>query len=348
MTRPNQTFNSSAPRRCITLRLASYVLAGLVGWFAAVMGSSPPAIAAEDVASYPSHSIRIVVPFSAGGTADILPRIVAEKLRERWGQAVVIENRTGAGGNIGAQVVVNSEPDGYTLLSSPPGPIAINEALFKHLEFRPSDLEPVTVLGAVPNVLAVSPNFPAVTARDFVQYVKKNPGKVTYASQGIGSTSHLAGVLFEKLTNSKMVHVPYRGSAPALQDLMGGQVDLLFDNLASSIPLNKAHKLRILAVGSSQRVSSLPDVPTVQEAGVLGFESTTWFAVMAPPKTSDAIIERLNKAIAEVLAQPDVIAQFGKIGVQPVGETVAQTVKFIAGERLRWNGVIHDAKIQVN
>lgn len=348
MTRPNQTFNSSAPRRCITLRLASFVLAGLVGWFAAGMGFSPLAMAAEDVASYPNRSIRIVVPFSAGGTADTLPRIVAEKLQERWGQAVVIENRTGAGGNIGAQVVANSEPDGYTLLASPPGPIAINEALYKHLEFRPSDLEPVTVLGAVPNVLAVRPSFPAITARDFVQYVKENSGKVTFASQGVGSTSHLAGVLFEKLTNSKMVHVPYRGSAPALQDLMGDQVDLLFDNLASSLPLNKAHKLRILAVASPQRVSSLPDVPTVQEAGVPGFESTTWFAVMAPPKTSAALIERLNNAITEILAQPDVKAKFAKIGVEPVGGTVAQTVKFIAEERLRWEGVIHDAKIQVN
>lgn len=343
-----QTFNLALACRRNTLRLVFHALAWCFGCLGAEIAFLQPAIAAEAVAKYPSGVIRIIVPFPAGGTADTLPRIVAEKLREQWGQAVVIDNRSGAGGNIGAELVARSEPDGYTLLASPPGPIAINEALYKQLAFRPSDFEPVTVLGSVPNVLAVRPNFPANTAHDFVGYVKANPGKVTYASQGIGSTSHLAGVLFEKLTNSKMVHVPYRGSAPALQDVMADQVDLLFDNLASSFPLNEAHKLRILAVGSSTRVSSLPDAPTVQEAGVSGFESTTWFAVMAPPKTPAALIERINKAITEILAQPDVKAKFAEIGVQPVGGTVAQTAKFIADERARWGSIIHDANIQAD
>jgi tripartite-type tricarboxylate transporter receptor subunit TctC len=348
MTSANRIIESGAPRRGGTLRSAPFMLAGFVGWLSAGMYFSLPATAADDAASYPSRQIRIVVPFPAGGTADTLPRIVAEKLRELWGQSVVIENRSGAGGNIGAEFVFNSLADGYTLLASPPGPIAINGALYKQLTFRPADLQPVIVLGAVPNVLAVRPNFPANTARDFVQYVKANPEKVTFASQGVGTTSHLAGMLFEKLTNSKMVHVPYRGSAPALQDLMGDQVDLLFDNLASSFPLHGAHKLRILAVGSSQRVSSLPDVPTVQEAGVPDFESTTWFAVVAPPKTPEALVARLNTAMAEILAQPDVKEKFVKIGVQPVGGTIVQTEKFITGERLRWENIIHDANIDAN
>jgi tripartite-type tricarboxylate transporter receptor subunit TctC len=327
-------------------RLIFRALACMVGCLVAEIIFLQPTIAAEAVEKYPSGVIRIIVPFPPGGTADALPRIVADKLREKWGQPVVIDNRSGAGGNIGAELVAKSEPDGYTLLASPPGPIAINEALYKELAFNPSDLEPATLLGSVPNVLAVRPNFPAKTAYDFVQYVKANPGKVTYASQGIGSTSHLAGVLFEKQTNSTMVHVPYRGSAPALQDIMADQVDVIFDNLASSFPLNEAHKLRILAVGSPMRVSSLPEVPTVQEAGVPGFESTTWFAVMAAPKTSAALIERLNKAITEILAEPDVKSRFAAISVQPIGGTVAQTKKFIAEERLRWGSIIRDANIQ--
>ncbi len=287
----SRKFKSAPASGRTTSRLIFQAMAWTVGCLAAQIAFLQPTISAEAVTKYPSGVIRIIVPFPAGGTADILPRIVADKLREKWGQAVIVDNRSGAGGNIGAELVAKSEPDGYTLLASPPGPIAINEALYKQLAFNPSDLEPVTVLGSVPNVLAVRPNFPAKTAYDFVQYVKANPGKVTYASQGIGSTSHLAGVLFEKLTNSTMVHVPYRGSAPALQDIMADQVDVLFDNLASSLPLNEAHKLRILAVGSPKRASSLPAVPTVQEAGVPSFESSTWFAIMASPKTSAALIE---------------------------------------------------------
>ncbi len=329
-------------------RLMLQALTWCLGALAAGSAFFQPAVAEEAVAKYPSGVIRIIVPFPAGGTADSLPRIVAQKLQEQWGQAVVIDNRSGAGGNIGAELVARAEPDGYTLLASPPGPLVINEALFKQLAYRASDFEPVTVLGSVPNVLAVRPNFPAKTAQELIAYVKANPGKVTYASQGIGSTSHLAGVLFEKLSGAKMVHVPYRGSAPALQDIMADQVDLLFDNLASSLPLNEAHKLRILAVGSPERVATLPDVPTVQEAGVPGFESPTWFAVVAPPNTPAALVERLNKAITEILAQPDVKAKAAAIGVQTVGGTVAQTTEFIADERARWGRVIRDANIQPN
>lgn len=344
----SRKFNAVPASGRPTSRLIFQALACLIGCLVAGIISSQPTISAEAVDKYPSGVVRIVVPFPAGGTADNLPRIVADKLREKWGQPVVIDNRSGAGGNIGAEIVANSKPDGYTLLASPPGPIAINGALYKQLAFNPSDLEPITVLGSVPNVLAVRPNFPAKTAQDFVKYVKANPGKVTYASQGVGSTSHLAGVLFEKLTNSTMVHVPYRGSAPALQDLMADQVDVLFDNLASTLPLNEAHKLRILAVGSLKRVSALPDLPTVQEAGVPGFESTTWFAVMAAPNTPPALVERINKAITEILEEPDVKARFAAISVQPVGGTVAQTAKFITAERQRWGSIIRAANIHAD
>ena len=304
--------------------------------------------AAEDIAAYPSATIRIIVPFPAGGTADALPRIIGDRLQARWNQSVIIVNRPGAGGNIGAETVAAAEPDGYTLLASPPGPIVMNEALYKELAFRPSEFEPAILMGSVPNVMDVRPGFPAKSAHDVLNYIRANPGKVTFASQGIGTTSHLAGVLFERLSDSSMLHVPYSGSAPALQDIMGDRVDLLFDNLASSLPLHKAQRLQILAVGSLQRIAALPDVPTVAEVGVPGFESGTWFAIMAPPKTPSQLLDRLNKTVNEILSEPSVKSKFEELVVQPVGGTLAQTDSFISRERQRWGELIRAAGIQAN
>jgi tripartite-type tricarboxylate transporter receptor subunit TctC len=304
--------------------------------------------AAEDVATYPSATIRIIVPYPAGGTADALPRIIGDRLQARWKQSVIIINRPGAGGSIGAETVAVAEPNGYTLLASPPGPLVINEALYKELNFRPSGFEPAIVMGSVPNVMDVRPAFPAKSARDVLKYILANPGKVTFASQGVGTTSHLAGVLFEKLSNSSMVHVPYGGSAPALQDIMGDRVDLLFDNLASSLPLYRAQKLKIMAVGSLQPIAALPDVPTVAEIGVPGFESGTWFAIVAPPKTPHQLLDRLNNAVNEILSEPTVKSKFAELGVQPVGGTLAETDAFITGERERWGELIRAAGIQAH
>jgi tripartite-type tricarboxylate transporter receptor subunit TctC len=320
--------------------LSISMLAAALLWQAAVH----PGGAQE---AYPSRVVRIVVPFPAGGTADILPRIVADRLSEQWRQPVIIENRAGAGGNIGAEAVAGSPPDGYVLLASPPGPIAINDNLYKKLAFQPSKFEPVIVLGTVPNVLVVKPTFPAKTAQELIAHVKANPGKITFASQGNGSTSHLTAMLFQKLTDTQMLHVPYRGTTPALQDIMGNHVDLFFDNLGSSLPLHSAGNVRILAVGSTSRVPSLPDVPTLQEVGVAGFQSITWFAVMAPPGTPAALGETLNKAFAAALRLPDVREQFGKMGVQPVGGSVAETAKFIADERALWGEVIRATTIKI-
>jgi tripartite-type tricarboxylate transporter receptor subunit TctC len=300
---------------------------------------------ADDAASYPSQTIRIVVPFPAGGTADTLPRIVAEKLRQKWNQPVVIENKSGAGGNIGAEAVASSPADGYTLLASPPGPIAINESLYKKLPFRPSDLMPITVLATAPVVLDVRPDFPARTVQELIAYARANPGKVTFASQGNGSTSHLTAILFEKLTGTKMVHVPYRGTAPALQDIMGNTVDLFFDNIGSSMSLHLAGKLRILGVCGTDRAPSLPDVPTVRESGVSDFASVTWFALMAPKGTPDAVIARLNSAVTEILREHDIQAQFVKLGVQPAPMDVPATAKFIDEERARWGDIIKSADL---
>jgi tripartite-type tricarboxylate transporter receptor subunit TctC len=307
------------------------------------------AAAADGPQGYPDHTVRIIVPFPAGGTADSLPRIVGQYLSKRWNQPVVVENKSGAGGNIGAAYVATSPADGYTLLASPPGPLAINESLYKpdSLGFRPPDLMPITVLGSVPNVLDVRPGFPAKTAEELIAYAKANPGKVSFASQGNGSTSHLTGILFQKLTGTQMVHVPYRGTAPALQDIMASQVDLFFDNLGSSLSLQQSDKLRILATGGKKRDPALPDVPTVEEAGVPSFESSTWFAVVAPPQTPPAIIEFLNREINAVLAMPEVQQEFAKIAVQPVGGSAADTQKFFHAERDKWRAVIKSANIAV-
>jgi tripartite-type tricarboxylate transporter receptor subunit TctC len=303
---------------------------------------------AEDAANYPSQQIRIVVPFPAGGTADTLPRIVAEKLRQKWNQTVIVDNRSGAGGNIGAEAVANSTPDGYTLLASPPGPVAINENLYRKLTYKPSDLVPITVIGTAPAVLDVRPDFPAKTVKELIDYAKTNPGKVTFASQGNGSTSHLTAILFEKLTGTQMVHVPYRGTTPALQDIMGNTVDVFFDNLGSSLSLQQGGKLRILGVCGPERAPALADVPTVREAGVPDFTSVTWFALMAPKGTPEAIVAKLNAAVTEILKQPDVEAQFAKLGVQPAPMDAAATAKFIEEERARWGDIIKSANVTVD
>jgi tripartite-type tricarboxylate transporter receptor subunit TctC len=317
------------------------VIAGLLLWLAT-------ADTAGAQAAYPTRVVRIIVPFPAGGTADILPRIVGERLSERWGQAVIVENRSGAGGNIGAEVVAAAAPDGYVLLASPPGPIVINDHLYATLAFQPARFEPVVVLGTVPNVLLVQPAFPAKTVQELITYAKAHPNKVTFASQGNGSTSHLSAMLFQKLTSTQMVHVPYRGTAPALQDIMGNQVDMFFDNLGTSLPLHNAGNARILAVGSSQRAPALPDVPTLQEVGVENFQSVTWFAVMAPPGTPLRLTQAINQAIVEALHWPGVSQQFAKMGVEPVGGSVAATASFIAEERTRWGEVIRAANIKID
>jgi tripartite-type tricarboxylate transporter receptor subunit TctC len=331
-------FFSPASLRAKTLRAAALAVALLV--------SPGNSAGAQDI--YPTRLVRIVVPFPAGGTADVLPRIVADRLSERWRQPVVVENRSGAGGNIGAEVVAGSTPDGYVLLVTPPGPVAINDNLYKKLSFQPSKFEPIIVLGTVPNVLVVKPTFPSKTAQELIAYIKANPGKVTFASQGNGSTSHLSAMLFQRLTDTQMLHVPYRGTAPALQDIMGNHVDLFFDNLGSSLAPHNAGSLRILAVGSPKRAAALPDVPTLEEAGVAGFQSITWFAAVAPPGTPTTLTAAINKAIAETLALPDVMDQFAKMGVQPMGGSVAETKKFIAVERLLWSDVIRAADIKID
>ena len=235
---------------------------------------------------YPDRAVKIIVPFPAGGTADLLPRAIADWLSRRWGQPVVIENRTGAAGNIGAEQAYRSNPDGYTLLSSPPPPLVINQNLYPNLAFDPLKFEPIVVMAQVPNALIVNPNnVKSSSLSELIEYLKKNPDKVTAATQGNGTTSHLTSELFQLMTKVKLRHIPYRGSAPALQGLLAGDVDLMFDNLGVSLPLVASGQLKLLAVGSAQRLPALPDVPTIAET-LPGFEAVAWYGIVAPPKNS--------------------------------------------------------------
>ncbi|PZO19836.1 MAG: tripartite tricarboxylate transporter substrate binding protein [Burkholderiales bacterium] len=292
-----------------------------------------------------NQPLRLIVPFPAGGTADVLPRILGEKLRTQFPTGVVVENRTGAGGNIGAESVFRSAPDGTTFLVSPPGPIAINHHLYKKLAFDPTKWVPVTVLATVPNVMAVSTKVPAQNVAEFIAYAKANPGKVTYASQGNGSTSHLTAALFMQLTGTEMTHIPYRGTAPALVDLVGGQVDVFFDNLSSSAPFHTAGKLRILAVADAVRSTVLPQVPTFEESKVAGMNAVTFFSVVAPPGTPPATATAMQKLLSDAMALPDVKARFAEQGAEPRGWSTEQSGRFIQAESEKWNKVIKSANV---
>lgn len=289
--------------------------------------------------------LKLVVPFSAGGTADVLPRILAEKMRAQYPGGVVIENRIGAGGNIGGEFVFRAEADGSTLLASPPGPVAINHHLYSKMPFDPTRWVPVTVIATVPNVLAVRSGLPVASVQEFIAYLKANPGKVSFASQGNGSTSHLTASMFMQITGTSMTHVPYKGTAPALVDLIGGQVDIFFDNLSSSAQYHQTGKLKILAVADDQRSKALPQVPTFAEASLPAMNSVTFFSVVAPPGTPAAAVLAAQKSVAEALALPDVRQRFADQGAEPRGWAPEQTGRFIKAESERWAKVIKSANV---
>lgn len=314
---------------------------------AALVGVSA-ATHADAVAEFPNRPIKIIVPFPAGGTADVLPRIIGQKLNEKWGQAVIVENRTGAGGNIGADAVAKAEPDGYTLLSTPPGPLVINQSLYRSLAFDPTKFVPVTVLAAVPNVLAVRTTLPVNSAREFIEHARKNPGKLNVATQGDGTTSHLTGALFASQADVQFTFVPYKGTAPAITDLVGGQVDAFFDNIASMASQHKAGKAKILAVTSKKRSALLPDIPTLAESELPNFDVATWFGVVAPAGTPPAIVEKINTAIKEALKMPDVQQKFQDQGAEIVGNSPKEMAKFMDDERARWKKVIESAGVTLN
>jgi tripartite-type tricarboxylate transporter receptor subunit TctC len=296
---------------------------------------------------YPDHTVKIIVPFPAGGTADAVPRIVGDWLSRKWGQTIVIENRTGAAGNIGAEAAYRSAPDGYTLLSAPPPPLVINQNLYPKLGFDPTKFEPIIVMAQVPNALIVNPdNVKASSLTELVDYLRKNPGKVTSATQGNGTTSHLTSELFQLMAKVSLRNIPYRGSAPALQGLLAGDVDLMFDNLGVSLPLVEAGKLKFLAVASASRLPTLPDVPTIAEM-LPGFEAVAWYGIVAPPGTPRNIINKINTDVNEALRQPEVQDQLKKLSAEIFGGSVERTSKYMREEIDRWGNVIKAADIKL-
>ncbi len=306
-----------------------------------VHGRSP-----AQAGDYPDHVVKIVVPFPAGGTADAIPRIVAERLSRKWNQPVIIENRTGAAGNIGAEQVYHSPPDGYTLLSSPPPPLVINQNLYPKLGFDPTKFEPILVMAQVPNALIVNPNnVKASSLSELIEYLRNNPDKVTCATQGNGTTSHLTSELFQLMAKVKLRHIPYRGSAPALQGLLAGDVDVMFDNLGVSLPLVQAGKLKLLAVASSERLPALPDVATMAES-LPGFEAVAWYGIVAPPKTPKEIVDKINADVNEALSQPDLQDQLRKLSAGIFGGSVGKTSRYMREEVDRWAAVIKSANIE--
>lgn len=301
----------------------------------------------SEAQTYPSRSVKIIVPFPAGGTADAIPRVIGDWLSRKWGHPVTIENRSGAGGNVGAELAYKSEPDGYTLLSAPPPPLVINQNLYPNIGFDPMQFEPVIVTAQVPNALMVNPNkVAAKTVPEFIAYLRANPGRVTSATQGNGTTSHLTSEMLQMMAQVQVQHVPYRGSAPALQGLLAGDVDFMFDNLGVSLPLIESGKLRLIAVASEKRLPSLPDVPTMAET-LPGFESAAWYGVVAPPRTPKAITQKLNADISEALHDPEVQDRLKKLSAEIIGGSVDSTAKFMRKEVDRWNTVIKTANVKM-
>jgi tripartite-type tricarboxylate transporter receptor subunit TctC len=321
------------------LRFVPVVLAAVLipTWFAH---------AQNPAADYPNRPVKVIVTVPAGGGVDTVTRIFGERLQQKLGQPFVIENRGGAGGNVGAEAVYAAAPDGYTLMASQPAPLTTNASLYKKLNFDPAALEPVAVMTKFPNVLLVKNDFPAKTAQEFLAIVKANPNKFNFASQGTGTTSHLTAEFLIALTGAKLTHVPYRGTGPALNDIVAGHVDFIFMELSSAVKLHDSNKARILAVATEKRLDVLKDIPTMIEVGVPGFVSDTWNAIAAPPKTPAAITGKLNQAINEIIGSPDTRRRFEELNLLPAGGSPADMRKLTQDETKRWGEIIKKAGIQ--
>jgi len=312
------------------------------------------ALPAAAQGNWPTRAVKIIVPFPAAGTTDILARAIAPELAKAFGQQFIVDNRAGAGGNVGTEIVAHSPPDGYTLLMGTVGTHGINRALYSKLPYDPiKDFAPITMVAGVPNVMVVpaekSKTMGILTVADFIKYAKAHPGQLNMASSGNGTSIHLSGELFKSMTGTYMVHFPYRGSGPALLDLMSGTMDVMFDNLPSSLPQIKAGRLRALAVTSRQRSSALPDVPTIEEAaGLKGFDATSWFGLLAPAGTSPEIVNRIQQEVAKSFSSPAIKEKLVSQGAIPSGNTPAEFAKHIAAEHVKWAKVVKESGAKVD
>ena len=296
---------------------------------------------------WPTRPVKLVVPFAAGGTTDILARVVAAKVSEEFGHQFIVENKTGAGGNIAAEFVAKAEPDGYTFVVGTPGTHAINQFVFKNMNYdQAKDIAPVIIIARVPNLCSVTNSLPVKSVAELIAFAKAKPGELFYGTPGLGSTAHVSTELFKSMTGIEMTHVPYKGSAPALTDLIAGRVQLMIDNLPAAQPFAEANSIRPLAVSSAKRWSGLPDLPTIAEAGVPGYEAASWFTIGAPAKTPKEIIEKLNASVDKFLKTEDGIAWLRKLGAEPAGGSPADMQAYVLAETEKWGKVAKFAGIK--
>ena len=316
-----------------------------LGATAAVLAA--PSVAKAAGVDWPVKPVRVVVPFTPGGSTDITARLISNRLQEVWGQSVVVENKPGAGGNIAADMVAHGDADGYTIFISGPG-MATNKFLYPSLSYDPvGDFAPVTRLITQPNLMCVPNSSPAKTVQEFIAFCNANRGKVTYASSGNGTTLHLSGELFKRLANVEMTHIPYRGGAPAINDLIPGRVNVIFDNMPSILQHVKGGSLRGLAVTTKERVRATPEIPTIAESGVPGFDVFSWFGFFVPAGTPQHVIAKINADTRDALVYPPVKTRFEELGADPKGSTPAELAAFLQSEIAKWGPVIAEAKIKL-
>ena len=302
--------------------------------------------AAAQAQTYPARAVRLVVPFAAGGSTDIIGRTVGQRLSEAWGQPVVVDNRPGGSTVIGTDAVAKSAPDGHTLLITP-APFTIVPSLIAKLPYDPArDFEPITLINTTPLVVVVHPGVPAKSLKELITLAKRKSGALNYGSSGSGGSNHLAGELFNAMAGVKMVHIPYKGNAPALTDLVGGHVDVVFNGLTSAMPLIKSGKLRPLAVTSIQRAGALPDMPTLDELGLKGFQAVAWNGLTAPARTPKDIVARINADVLKIVRSPELVERLKAEGSDPVGNSPAEYAAFLRDEIAKWNKVIKFANIK--
>ena len=328
-----------------TIRKTGIPLMVLATASAAALAQTPSTASGQ---AYPSRPIRIVVAYTPAGTTDILARAIGQKMTESWGQPVIVDNRPGANGNIGTELAARATPDGYTILMATAATHSINNTLYPGLAWDAvRDFAPIGLVALVPNILVVNNALPVRSVKELIAYARANPDKLTHGSPGNGSTSHLSMELFKSLTGTRMIHVPYKGSAPVLADLTGGQISLTMDNIPVYLPHAQAGKIRALAVGSAKRAPAAPDLPTAAEAGVPGLIAVSWFGLVAPARAPQPVVDRLSKETARILKLPDVHKRISDLGADPVGSTPQEYAAFIQAEIKKWRKVIQDAGVRL-
>jgi tripartite-type tricarboxylate transporter receptor subunit TctC len=296
--------------------------------------------------AYPSRVVKVILPSAPGSTTDMLARLIADRLSQKWGKPVIVENISGAGMSIGATQAFRAAPDGYTLFVCPPSPVTFMKLLYRNLTFEPREFTPIALLVRVPNALVVRKNFPASNVKELIAYAAANPGKLTFASQGVGSTAHLSAIQIEMLAGVEMAHVPYRGAVPALNAVMAGEIDMFFDTVTTSVPQHQAGNVRIIAVGSTERSAVVPEAPPVADS-LPGFRSVTWFAMAGPPGLAPDLASRINRDVVDILTSPDIGERLKHLTLEPMPGSPADAARFFAEETELWGRVIKEKQITI-